>query len=221
MDIASPLYARFTVILLLVFSATSCASLPPDWQLRRETGQLQYFTRQGPAPSLPEFKATINVDASIDDVMAFMTDFKHHTDWVHGCQESEIIALEDYSQAYIYQVTKLPVVKGRDMIMSAKTSYNDHDQVTIEMTAKPHFCDDNNSNRCQEIRNNHYVRVTNAEGQFVLTPLSETQTQIEWIQFLDPAGQLPDWLYRANLAQVPIKSLEKLKSILENKPTGT
>ena len=208
--------SRFLCLVFLVVALSACGTVSKDWKLEKEQGDLRYYTRLGPTASMPEFKATVEVDAPVDEVMKFIMDFSRHTEWVHGCEQSSIIAMEDFSTAYIYQVTKLPVVTGRDMIMLAKITRDDQSkQVAVRLTAMPRFCDDNLDSQCAQTRNTHFVRVEHASGVFLLTPKG-AKTHIEWTQFIDPAGLLPDWLVRVNLSQVPIKSLRQLKKSIES-----
>ncbi|MDN3640752.1 START domain-containing protein [Simiduia curdlanivorans] len=207
---------RLFCLVLLVITLSACATVSKDWQLQKEQGELKYYTRMGPVASLPEFRATVEVDAPVDKVMNFLMDFGRHAEWVHGCVQSSVIAMDDFSTAYIYQVTKLPVVSGRDMIMLAKITRDDQSkQVAINLTAMPSYCDNNPDGHCAQTQNTRYVRVERATGTFLLTPRG-AQTRIEWTQFIDPAGALPDWLVRANLSQVPVKSLRNLKEIMES-----
>ena len=201
----------------MLVHTSSCATLDDQWQLKKHKGELDYYARQSQVSSLPEFKATITIDAPMDTVMNFMVDFNRHPEWVHGCKQSYVIEFGSYTDAYIYQVTKLPVVKGRDMIMHAETITGDDQQITIRMSAEPNYCEQNSNSDCNKIDDSNYVRVTDAYGQFVLTPIDDDSTQIEWTQFVDPAGGLPHWLIRSTVSQVPIKSLRNLKQILEAK----
>lgn len=206
---------RHLIIMALLITATGCARLPTDWQLKKTTDDIQYYTRQSPLPRLPEYKAVVIVDAALSKVKQFLMDFDHHPEWVFGCEKSKILALDNYSDATIYQITRLPIVRNRDIIMAATTASGSDKTFSIRMASAPDFCNDKNSVSCKEVKQSRRVRVTQAEGEFLLTPISPTQTQIQWTQYLDPAGSLPVWLYRANLAQVPIKTLKKLKAQLE------
>ncbi|MFW2374816.1 MAG: START domain-containing protein [Gammaproteobacteria bacterium] len=206
------------IVLLLAVTLSACATVTKDWQLQQTQDNLRYYTRLGPMESLPEFKATIDVDAPVNKVMNFMIDFSRHPEWVHGCKQSNVIALDDFSTAYIYQVTKLPIVRGRDMIMLAKVVRdNEHNQIAISLTAMPSYCDNNSESNCAQTRNSNYVRVEQAAGTFLLSAKGTNKTHIEWTQFIDPAGSLPDWLITANLSQVPTKSLRRLKQIMETR----
>lgn len=210
----------FLVLGLSVLSLNGCASLSPDWQLQKQSDGISYSTRQSQQqPSLPEFKASVRINASIPDVMALVTDFSRHPEWVYRCKELSIISLKGYTEAYLYQVNSLPVIKDRDIILHARTlSSDDGSQVRILLSAAPHFCDNNDDEDCAAIRESKYIRVTEAEGEFVLNKIDNATTEIIWQQFLTPGGAIPNWLFRAMLADVPMQSLRRLKELLEDTP---
>ena len=203
--------------LLLVVILCSCASLEPHWQLQQEKAGVQYHTRQGPVESLPEFKASITVKAPLSEVMMLMTDFSRHPDWVYGCESLSVIAAQGFTEAYLYQVTDLPMIKNRDMILHGQTFPDgEGGRIRIQLNAAPDYCLDNPDQDCLAIQQSSHVRVTQAHGEFNLTKRDATTTHITWTQFLDPAGALPHWLYRVALPRVPKRSLQRLKEILED-----
>lgn len=206
-----------TTALLLCLSA--CVNLSPEWQLQKQRDGIDYFTRQSQHASLPEFKASIQVDASIAKVMELVTDFSRHPEWVYRCEQITVIALKGYSEAYLYQVNKLPIVADRDMILHGRTlSSEEGDQIRIQLSAAPNYCDNNDDEDCESIAQSKKVRVREADGEFVLNKIDKDTTQIVWQQFLDPGGAIPHWLFRALLAQVPMQSLRQLKLLLESEP---
>lgn len=202
---------------LLVVALSGCAGLGPQWRLQQDQAELRYHTRQGPVESLPEFKASITVNAPLSEVMMLMTDFSRHPDWVYGCESLSVIAAQGFTEAYLYQVTDLPMIKNRDMILHGQT-YTDGEsgRIRIQLKAAPDYCLDNPDQDCLAIQQSSHVRVTQAHGEFILTKRDATTTHITWTQFLDPAGALPHWLFRAALPRVPKRSLQRLKEILEN-----
>ncbi len=201
-----------------------CAQLPASWQVQKEKPPVTYSTRSSPLPALPEFKAEVTVQAPMSVVKNILMDFARHPQWVFGCQRSDIIALDNYTDATVYQITQLPIVRNRDVIMAAKARDGENNQgqptFTVTLEAAPDFCQNNTSAGCQRVNQSKLVRVRQAQGSFTLTELAPGQTQVIWQQYLDPAGNLPAWLYRANLAQVPIKTLRNLKQLVESEVAG-
>jgi len=212
----SRLQIRLLTLLILTNSLVACTSLGPDWRLTKQRDGIDYYARQSAQKSLPEFKATVKINASIPDVMQVVTDFNRYPEWVYQCQETRVIALKGYSEAYIYQINSLPVIKDRDIILHGVTHRSeDGQQMQIQLNAAPHYCENNDDEDCVAIVESPYVRVTDATGEFTLTKIDNHTTEIVWQQYLDPAGAIPHWLFRAMMARVPLQSLQKLKTIVE------
>lgn len=210
--------SRWLCLAMIVCAAglSGCSSLQPTWTLQSEKSSVSYYTRESKVSSLPEFKASVDINAPMSDIITALTDFKSHPEWVYGCEQSEVLALSSLSEAYVYQVTRVPLLKDRDTIMHAqiKRSSGGNGYV-INLTAAPDFCSDKTTTQCKQTLNNDYVRVEDAMGTFELTELDNQTTRVEWTQFLDPAGSLPHWAFRMRLSQVPIKSLSNLKKRVE------
>ena len=213
---ASPRLRLAVASLTLLLSACSNLSTSPDWQLQQQTADIDYFTRQSSVRSLPEFRATIEVKATIPQVMAVLTDFSRQPDWVYRCRELRVIALKGYSEVFLYQINDLPIIADRDLILHGQTiTSDDGGELRIRLEAVPDYCDNNDDEDCIAINQSNKVRVQQARGEFILTKKDQSSTTIVWQQFLDPGGALPHWLFRMMLADVPIKSLSQLKRLLE------
>ena len=205
------------IVVCLLLAVTGCATLQSSWQQKTEKSAVTYYTRASKVASIPEFKATVEIKAPISDVITTLTDFSSHPQWVYGCQQSEVLGLNSLSDAYVYQVTKIPLLKDRDTIMHATIkSSNGGNRVLIRFKSSPNYCDDKDTSKCDLTKDNNYVRVQDAMGTFLITAIDSQTTAIEWTQFLDPAGALPHWLFRSRLSQVPIKSLNSLKELVES-----
>ena len=203
-------------LLMSIVLVSGCTSFGPDWQLRKQTSQVAVYLRESSTAGLPEFRATLQVEAPMASVMEALTDFSHHPDWIYHCQRVSVIALKGYSEAYLYQVNALPIIQDRDMILHAvTTSADDGSRIEIRIESAPDYCNDNDDEDCAAISQSNKVRVTRASGTFVLTRVDAKTTAIEWQQFIDPAGALPHWLFALMLAQVPTQSLQRFKSIVE------
>jgi len=149
--------------------------------------------------------------------MEVVSDFSRSHEWIYQCKETKVIALVGYSEAYIYQINALPLIKDRDIILHGRINPSDDgNEVRINLSAAPTYCDNNDDEDCQKLVRSPYVRVTQAEGEFILSKIDSNKTTITWQQFLDPGGAIPHWLFRAMLPQVPIQSLQNLKRLVEN-----
>ena len=49
--------------------------------------------------------------------------------------------------------------------------------------------------------------------RYYLSPISETETSVIWVQHTEPAGNIPDWLVNMLLIDIPFYSLTKLEQV--------
>ena len=81
---------------------------------------------------VPKFTAVTRLQAPMSKVMSVLMDFSRWPEWVYGCKRSEVLQIIGYQEAYVYQVTALPLVRDRDAIVHARLSSNDSgDKLTI------------------------------------------------------------------------------------------
>lgn len=210
------MYRHYPVILLLLLSG--CA-VTGGWQQVRQGEAVDLYYRAHPDSPIPRFRAVVSIDASRAAVMSVLTDFGSWPEWLYRCESAEIIGTRGYREAWIYQVTDLPVVRNRDVIMHATISTNvGEDDVVIEARTAPEYCDSAEADGrsvCREIRNANHVRVAALSGRFRIRSLEGGQVQVVWEQHIDPGGMLPDWLVRMMLDDLPMRSLRRLKQIVE------
>ena len=122
-----------------------------------------------------------------------------------------------YQEAYVYQVTALPLVRDRDAIVHARLSSNDSgDKLTIVFESAPDYCLKNKRDACQITNQENTIRVRELVGQFVLQRISKDETILTWEQYTEPAGMIPDWATTLMLPRVPVRSLTQLQNVLRD-----
>lgn len=204
------------LILFPLITITGCATYT-DWTLTSNRDGVPVYLQEFPGSDIPQFRASVTIRASRNDVVSALTDFTSYPDWVYQCERAEVIKLAGYTQAYIYQVTRLPLVRDRDMIMHGTLSLQQkQNRVTIELNTEPDYCREETSPLCTEINASNLVRVKVASGRFSITQLDDEHVRVDWQQHMEPGGWLPDWITRMMLDDVPRKSLSNLKQRLEN-----
>ncbi|MBD3649351.1 MAG: hypothetical protein HUJ31_18300 [Pseudomonadales bacterium] len=183
------------------------------WRQVQTTDDVVLSYREYPGSAIPEFRASTVIEGSRSSVISVMTDFGSWPEWVYRCDRAQIIQTRGYEEAWIHQVTDLPVVRDRDVIMHAVIRTIDGD-ILIEVEAAPDFCDDKESSSCRET-DGPYVRVTQMKGTFRIRRHDDGKVEVLWQQYLDPNGLIPAWMTRMMLDDIPIRSLQRLKQIVE------
>jgi len=202
-------------VLLTVVLLAGCA-VTGGWQPVRDSKAVQVYLREHPNSPIPEFRAVTTFNASLGRVVSILTDFGAWSDWVYGYRHAEILQTIGYTEAYIYQIIDLPIVRDRDMLMHAELRRRDEsNEVIIEVESAPHYCDNSQRSACRAPNESDLVRVTELSATFRLKQLDNNQVELVWRQHLEPGGRLPAWLTRLMLARVPVSSLRELRKQVE------
>lgn len=147
--------------------------------------------------------------------MALLMDFSTWPSWAYGCERIDVLQTIGYTEAYLYQVTNVPVIRDRDSILRA-TSTSSDGEVVIKFESAPDYCLNNERSACASTNNSSLVRVREMSGSFSLKKFSAKEVEVTWRQHQDPGGLVPDFLVRANLSGIPLKSLTRLKALAES-----
>lgn len=200
-------------VVVLVTFLSSCA-VTGGWQPKREGKDVRVEFREYPGSAIPEFRAVVTIEASRSSVVSVMTDFGAWPEWVYGSRHAEILQTIGYTEAYVYQVTGLPIVRDRDMLMHAEMTTTD-DEMVIEVESVPDYCENNERSSCRVPNESDLVRVTELSATFRIRQLDNDQVEVIWQQHLDPGGHIPAWATRLMLPRVPVWSLRELKQLAE------
>ncbi len=147
--------------------------------------------------------------------MSIMTAFGDWPGWVYGCKRAMIVHSIGYREAYLYQVTELPLVRNRDVLIHATISPRQNGgEIVIRFEATPEYCDTKNFSACREPAESNLVRVKKMTGSFHLKQLDDG-VEVTWRQHLDPDGLIPDWATRLMMSRVPVRSLRRLEELAE------
>ena len=166
---------------------------------------------------VPKFTAVTRLQAPMSKVMSVLMDFSRWPEWVYGCKRSEVLQIIGYQEAYVYQVTGLPLVRDRDAIVHARLSSDDSgDKLTIVFESAPDYCVKNERDACQITNQENTIRMRELVGQFVLQRRSKDETILTWEQYTEPAGMIPDWATALMLPRVPGRSLTQLQNMLRD-----
>src|SRR5690606_12732637 len=187
----------FLLPCLLPGIATAHAELTIDneqWKQDYEKDGVVVYTHPVPGSAFQAFKAIYTLDASIDEIMAVMSDPTSCTQWVHNCVESWGFDDEQFWKRYAYSVNDLPwPVTDRDYVLEINTSKAaDSDTIVMDLYAVDKKIEPNKD----------YVRVRQQETHYHIKPVGEERTEITWLQHTEPGGAIPGWLVNALIVDI-------------------
>mgnify|MGYP000010816485 FL=1 len=164
---------------LAVSLMLSAGSMAADWETVNEgkaRTDINTYEKAMKDSPVKAFRGVTEVQAPVLSVLAVMADSSACADWLYQCQSLE---LRDNDQAYIRFKGIWPA-KDRDALIKTQATQNEE---TGAITLASHAVDG-------EQEHEGYVRVAALEDQFVLTPLDNGWTRIEFETFIDPGGNV-------------------------------
>ncbi len=189
-----------------------CTTTQPD-TVKHNSIKLEF--EQVTNSGVPKFTAVTRLQAPMSKVMSMLMDFSRWPEWVYGCKRSEVLRTIGYQEAYVYQVTGLPLVRDRDVIVHARLSSDDDgNMLKIVFEATPDYCLEDTREACQKTKLQNTVRVRALVGQFVLQRIAADETLLTWEQYTEPGGLIPDWATTFMLPRIPERSLTQLQGML-------
>lgn len=194
--------------LLLFFSSLVWAA--PSWQLEKEEDGVKVWVAPTPGSDYKQFKGQVMINAPLKAVQQVLEDIKNFPQWYHRMVEARVIKTLENGHSLRYSVTDLPwPVSDRDAVVEAYKEIMSNGELRVTFVARP------NAFPLQEGR----IRMPYLQGSWVLTPLSQEQTQVTFQTAAEPGGSIPSWLANQMVVEVPFNTLRNLKYRIEGEET--
>lgn len=198
------------ISLLLVILAGSVAadSGETKWEFLAEKDGIHVWKREIPGSDMPGFRGQAFVKAGIDDVMKTMLDWKKHTEWMYGCEESTVLKDLGSDHAIMYARVGAPwPVWDRDVIVDT----------IIERSPDKKALVVNFRNVDSKLRPvpKKVVRLPRLVGFYKLWELEPKKTKVLYQVESDAGGSLPRWLAIFGAKALPYETLNRLRERVE------
>lgn len=183
-----------------------------EWNLETSENAIRIYTRPEQGSGFRAFKATTIIDSPIADLLAVLADAPSCPLWVENCIESGTVLLKSFEDRFGYALNDLPwPLKNRYVIVHIKTfQQSPSSNIYISMTTHDELTND----ITDQLATPENIRLNKSKTQYILSPLDEGKTQLTWMQHADPEGTLPSWFVNMMITELPLKSLAKLKEIV-------
>lgn len=199
------------VSLLFIADFVSAAHEESDHTLELDKDGIKVYIYRQKNSDISAFRAVTHIKASLDSILAVMFDNKSCKEWIHACDDAFMLEDVSFNERYHYQICDIPFpFKDRDFIFH---SIMKQDAVTkvvdITISAEPDYCNNKETNLCQEVKQSELVRVSKSLGTYKLEP-DDNGTKVTWIQHTEPGGKLPNWLVNQFIKDTPYMTLKQL-----------
>ena len=195
---------RWHLVAVLLVGLTSPAAA---WQQVFDQGGVRVWQRPYADSPLLEVRGEVEVQASLNALMALLRDADYNRHWVYRSGGARIIETPGYEQAYVYGVVDAPFpMRDRDTVV--RFDYR-QDSVTREIR----ITITNTPDRMPPAEG--LVRVPDFGGFWNLQPAGTGAVKVTYQVHGDPGGWVPIWIANYAAARSVIRTLENLPAAAE------
>jgi hypothetical protein len=195
--------------LFLLTQALAGSLVAQSWNFVKEQDGIKIFTRQEAGKSLKAYKGTAVIHAPAEKVFALIEDV-HHTDWWDpSLTQIKVLAYEKNKLAKYYLVYDSPwPVENRDLYVDVTVTIDRVKNVfTVTAISVAGAMPDHEG----------LVRIRDYRQSWTVSSAGENSANVVLEGYLDPAGNIPDWISNMLVNQSPLNAILGVKQRMEKK----
>lgn len=188
-----------TIILLSLNILPSHAQ--SEWKLEKSGKGINVYTREIPETSIKEFRAEVEIKASIGELEEALSQVENHAEWMAGVESATVLNTEPEILQYNLH---LPFpFSDRYVVVTSKTVSGEGScRIIIERLDHP------------PINAEGDIEIEYLKGYWLFTKVDEQTTAVVYQFVSDPGGSLPDWLVNSFIVKNPYHTLANLREKL-------
>lgn len=202
----------FFLVLMLFNRPADCQNTPlpnhnDSWKLEKDKNSIQVYSRPIPDSRLKEVKVQCEINGTLAQLVAFISDIDRYKDVVYRVKDAYILRRVSDHEFYYYNETSMPwPVHNRDLVLHVTFHQDDATKVLfIKATNAPEMMSEKPG----------IVRVPFWYSLWTVHETDEHRLKIQYIFRVDPGGELPVWLINATVAVGPYQSFSMVEDILK------
>ena len=176
-----------------------------SWRLDKDSDNIRVYTRLVHGSDFREFKAEMQVEATLDQIEKILDDHEHYTLWQANMDSASLVNWVGNDVKLLYFQADMPwPITNRDFVFEQTKKKDDNTLIY------------SNSSKHSELhQNSGFIRVKSADGFWKFTQ-NGTRVDVLYQWKGDPEGAIPAWVVNIFIVDGPHKTLLNLKEKLEN-----
>lgn len=173
------------------------------WKLISEKDGIYVYTQNLENSKFKAVRAVCTVDCGVSRVSYVLMDVSNTKDWVYATKVCKLLKKISPTDIFYYSEVELPwPVSNRDFIIRITLTQDPKTKIARIVA-------ENHPEYVPEKKN--VVRIPKSSGNWILTPLGDGRTKVEYIIHVDPGGSVPAWMVNMLADVGPHSSFTKLK----------
>ena len=207
----------YSLILILIFLSEAhvlpySETFQSDmkWELKKEKNNIKVFVRDSSNTGIKQIRSIATVKASVEELVAIVYDIDSYPLWIANLETANILEKVSEEEIYYYYQAAVPwPFKNRDDVMRFVMKKNtDNEGVTILFTGHPDYIPEKDK----------IVRMRLNKGHWKFTPVSNGETEIDYVFFTDEGKGYPNWLVNIFIVDGPFEIISNLKEQVKKNP---
>lgn len=197
---------KIHLLITLALLAIGTSALGVTWQKIDNDSVVSIWVADSPNSDFQQFKAQVTIDAPMQEIIEFIQNTAQTPNWYYNIISAKLLPSNIENQYLIYSVINLPwPMSNRDSIIEARPHKNADQSISIFLNARAQAYP----------KQQDKIRVPYVSGHWHFVSLAKNRTQVELQLSAQPGGYIPSWLANAIITNMPLKSLSKLKQLIE------
>lgn len=191
----------------IVFFSAIFLALPgrsqKPWKLISEKDGIYVYTQQLEDSKFKAVRAVCTVDCPVGRLAYVLMDVSNTKDWVYATKVCKLLKKMSPTDIFYYSEVELPwPVSNRDFIIRITLTQDPKTKIARIVA-------ENHPDYVPEKKN--VVRIPKSAGNWILTPLADGRTKVEYVIHVDPGGSVPAWAVNMLADVGPYSSFRKLR----------
>lgn len=194
--------------LLLILNLPFSVLHSQHWELKKDDGNIQVYTRKLDSTKINEFKAVLIAETTVEHALSVLTDGNGLNHWTYKTPQSKELEKISDTEFVFWMRNDFPwPINDRDHISRVKLNKLNNKVYQIDI-----LVEDSVVYKAEK----NVVRMDLFKGHWRIQELDHDTVLIIQQMYGDPKGALPAWIVNSMMVTFPYHSFENLKEILEN-----
>lgn len=203
------LIISISILLLLSTFSRSADASSEAWEKVKDKNGITVFTRKVEGAKIKEFKATMIMDATVEQLIAIYSDPSLCTDWVPDCKNSKLTQQTSDKNLEFYREINTPwPFKNSDYVLAIEIGeQNSEGEVVVKfIDVKPALTSDDNTSDCCN-------RLGMKKGYWMFSPMENEQVLVTYQEHFHPGVKVPSSLINAAMIDIPLQALAGMNKL--------
>jgi hypothetical protein len=203
-------FAAWTLLALTCVTLPAVAAEDPEkWEFVDNDDGIHVWKHEKPGHDVPDFRGQTFINASIDQILNEMLDYKSHTQWMYACAESTLLKQVEPDHLIMYNRLDVPwPVWDRDVVAD----------IAIERSPDKKYLKVAFRSISSDLRKvpHKVVRLPKLIGFYKLWEVGPGKTKILYQVEAELGGSIPRWIAVRGARDLPHVTLLKLRERVES-----